>query len=163
MFKIIKGFYLIGFLTIYSIPVIAQETKGFGLGFVLGEPTGLSAKYHFNRELAVDATVAYSFQDYFHLSSNFLWHFPGFVSPLAEELRPLIGYLGVGPGIRISSSEKPKDGDKRSHFYARFPFGTEWRFQKPKLGAFLEVAPGVALAPETFAIFHGGLGLRFYF
>ena len=52
------------------------QDKGFGIGALFGEPTGISAKYWINREMAIDGLVSWSFtKTSFQIHSDFLYHF----------------------------------------------------------------------------------------
>jgi hypothetical protein len=43
---------------LFSLNLLAQA-DGFGVGIILGEPTGLSGKYWLTEKTAVDAAVAW--------------------------------------------------------------------------------------------------------
>ena len=54
----------------------AKGSKKFGLGIIIGEPTGISMKYKLGGITAIDAGIAWSFGNNsgFHIHSDFLWH-----------------------------------------------------------------------------------------
>ena len=70
-------FFLICLLTLMlvSATVTAQES-GFGLGAIVGEPTGLSWKFWTGSVTAVDGAAAWSFADEtaLHLHADFIFH-----------------------------------------------------------------------------------------
>lgn len=149
----------------------ARNSQGgdFGIGVILGEPTGFSAKKWLDGTHAVDFGLAYSFGNSFTFLSDYLWHFPGFFGRSSEFSRNLSAYLGVGGTLLIFSG---------SHWHGRYghkydsgslglglriPFGAEWMIPSTPLGLSLELVPGMLLAPETDVFVQGGVALRFYF
>jgi hypothetical protein len=131
----------------------SAETEAFGIGVLLGEPTGLSAKVRLGETSAIDAAAAWSFLDegsfYFH--ADYLFHFTDVFSVDPGELP-----LYVGAGGKIALREDPFLG-------VRIPVGIAYEFETVPLDVFFEVAPGVGLIPETSADFGGGIGIRYYF
>ena len=145
------------------------EGGDFGLGVVLGEPTGLTGKYWLNRTSAVDVGLAYSFNDFFLIYSDYLYHFHGAFgrsSRFATELTP---YVGIGGVLFIESSSttsnrayfKPSDGSVG--LAMRIPLGMEWRPTGTPFGVFAELVPGLGIIPSTFGLIEAGIGGRFYF
>jgi hypothetical protein len=130
----------------------AQERK-FGLGVVLGEPTGVSAKLWLGQTSAIDGVVAWSFANNpsvtFH--ADYLFHFFDVFS-LKEGRLPL--YVGIGGTISIAPEPD---------FGVRFPVGVTYLFDTAPLDVFLEVAPIFLFFPATTFDFSGGIGIRFYF
>ncbi|MFP4068142.1 MAG: hypothetical protein ACLFRR_01755 [Spirochaetaceae bacterium] len=135
-----------------TIPAFA-ETEAFGLGVLLGEPTGISAKARLGPTSAIDAAAAWSFRGegsfYFH--ADYLVHFTDIFHVDPGEM-PL--YVGVGG--KIALRDDPQLG-------VRIPVGIAYEFESVPLDVFFEVAPGVGLFPETDIDFGGGLGIRYYF
>jgi hypothetical protein len=129
------------------------ETEAFGIGVLLGEPTGLSAKVRLGETSAIDAAAAWSFLDegsfYFH--ADYLFHFPDVFTVDPGELP-----LYVGAGGKIALREDPFVG-------VRIPVGVAYEFETVPLDVFFEVAPGVGLFPETSVDVGGGIGIRYYF
>src|SRR5690242_4684738 len=50
--------------------------RPLGLGVMLGEPTGLNAKYWLSDTRALQFGLAYSFGNYMALLGDYLFHFP---------------------------------------------------------------------------------------
>jgi hypothetical protein len=130
----------------------AQESK-FGLGVVLGEPTGVSAKLWLGQTSAVDGVVAWSFAKNPSLTihADYLFHFFNVFS-IEKGRLPL--YIGIGGTVSIGP-----DPD----FGVRIPFGATYLFDTVPLDIFLEAAPIFLLFPATDFDFNGGIGIRFYF
>jgi hypothetical protein len=133
----------------------AQPSGGgrLGLGVMLGEPTGLSAKVWLGGISAVDGGVAWSFvhNPAVSVHVDYLFHFFD-VIPVKEGRLPL--YVGIG-GV-LSASQDPDLG-------VRIPVGVTYLFASAPLDLFLEVAPILLLFPATTFDFSGGVGIRFYF
>jgi len=144
--------------------------RDFGLGIVIGEPTGLSAKLWTAPLNAIDFGLAFSFNDYALLFSDYLFHFPGSLgrsSPFVTQLTP---YVGIGAVIAFAND---RDSDKDRKFFGRgrdtlglgvrVPLGIEWMPPNPRLGVFIELVPGISLVPSTSGFIEGGIGVRYYF
>ena len=133
----------------------ASDHGGFGVGVILGEPTGFTAKYWLTRKTAFDVGAAWSFESsgYFELYGDWLYHIFDLIKVPQGEL-PL--YLGVGGRIAI-----PEEGYTRAG--VRIPVGLAYEFADAPLEVFVEVAPIVDFAPSTELRWNGGIGVRFYF
>jgi hypothetical protein len=141
----------------------------FGLGVVLGEPTGLSAKYWLNSNQAVDFGLAYSFNDFVYIFADYLFHFPhafGASTEFVSQLNPYVGIGGVFLGSTVSNRNDNRyftSGGSSAGLGLRLPLGIEWRPARPPLGIFVELVPGIGIIPSTFGFFEGGIGVRYYF
>ena len=137
---------------VLSTAALSQD-KGFGVGVILGEPTGLSAKMWVSQQNAFDFGLAYSFRSkgYFHIHADHLWHFPNVIE--SSERIPL--YFGIGGRLAV--------GKGSGIFGVRIPFGIAFWLRSAPIEFFLEAAPIVDLAPATGASGNGGVGVRYYF
>jgi hypothetical protein len=154
-------------LSLFATAVSADSKTGnLGVGFILGEPTGLTAKYWMERSGAVDFGLAFSIQNYFLFYSDYLKHVPlKSRSSFVSHLNP---YIGIGAlaafvtGSRTSSDPFfRKDGD--FGFGVRIPLGVEWTPAEVPLGVFVELVPGIFVFPATSGFLSGGIGARYYF
>jgi hypothetical protein len=109
-----KSEILLLLFALFASTSLGQD-KGFGLGIIAGEPTGISAKQWLSQRTALDLGLAWSFRHsgYFHVHADYLWHFPDAIR--AQER--LVLYAGLGgrfgavshdalfgvPGIRSDS------------------------------------------------------------
>ncbi len=130
-----------------------SQDKGFGLGIILGEPTGLSAKYWLTKKNAIDGGIAWSFKGsgFLHVHGDYLWHFPN-VFKSSERF-----VLYTGPGIRFGG------GKRGGVFGIRVAGGIEYWPKGAPVDIFVEIAPIVDLAPSTRASFNAGIGVRYFF
>ena len=134
-------------------PAAFADGGPLGLGIILGEPTGISAKLWLGDTHALDAAVAWSFQDegsfYFH--GSYLFHMMDLISVEQGSL-PL--YIGIGG--KISLRDEP-------HVGIRVPVGLAYIFPTAPVDVFLEIAPGIGLIPSTSPDWGAGLGVRYFF
>jgi hypothetical protein len=131
----------------------AQE-GGFGLGVIVGEPTGISMKGWMTGSSAIDAGIAWSFshETTFHIHVDYLLHS---FKVISEDGRlPL--YYGIGGRIKTGGSQKDRVG-------VRGVIGVAYFFSDAPLDAFIEVAPILDLSPEVDVQFNGGIGIRYFF
>ncbi|MCB1153211.1 MAG: hypothetical protein H6684_02620 [Deltaproteobacteria bacterium] len=154
-------------------PSLAQaQNRPFGLGIVVGAPTGLTAKYFVSPQGALDMDLAYDFvDDRLWFSTDYLFHFNDVITDSSTvELHP---YLGGG-GVMAIDQGDDDDDDHGRHDHdddddddfnvgVRFTGGLAFYFPQPHLELFADVSPGMWLIPETD--FHIGavLGLRYFF
>ena len=126
-----------------------------GIGVILGEPTGLSAKLWTSANTAFDLGLAWSFSGNgnFHIHGDYLFHRFG-VFNVSKGALPL--YFGVG--VRMLFRDDADD-----NIGIRFPIGIEYFFDDLPLAVFVEIVPILDLTPSSDFDINGGLGGRFYF
>jgi len=136
----------------FPCTALAQDAD-FGLGIILGEPTGISFKKWTGSQTAIDGAVAWSFsnKDSLHLHADYLVHNFNLIKVERGRL-PL--YYGLG--IRLKLEEK-------SRFGFRIPVGISYIFEKASLDIFFELVPMLDLAPDTVFKIAGGIGIRYFF
>jgi len=148
-----KNLSLILFIVILLQLNTPAQNKRFGLGIILGEPTGLSAKLWTTSENAFDFAAAWSFKGDGHLllQADYVWH-------MFDLIRVSPGKLPfyVGIGGRVILRDDPDVG-------VRVPFGLDYIFADAPVDIFFELAPILDLAPETDFDLGGGIGARFWF
>jgi hypothetical protein len=155
--------------------------KGFGLGIMVGAPTGLAGKYY----LATRSTTAIDFgigtyyygyydRDALHIHGDFLWH------PVALASTPsfqLPYYIGVGARL-LDHDEYYRDGRwwaGATRLGVRVPFGIAFDFTRVPLDLFVELVPVWDIVQnyhDDYGTYEGdrhdfdltgALGLRYYF
>ena len=142
--------------------------KGFGMGFILGEPSGLSIKGYIKEDRAIAAGLAWSLRtgNAFHIHADYLFH--NFNAIKVNKGRVPFYY---GPGIRLRTWENGRywrrgewhELDGSADLAVRFPLGLAYEFGSAPLDVFLEVVPALGLLPETYVDVDAGLGMRFWF
>lgn len=150
-------FFISIFLCMQTETANAQAATGnggnFGVGFMVGEPTGVSIKNWNNEFTAVAIGAAWSLSgrnEALHLHTDFLVH-----SWFEDvETRGLNFYYGLG--IRVIFEDDP-------NFGARFPIGLNYVFQNVPFDMFVEAVPILDISPELEFAGNGAFGIRYYF
>ncbi len=146
-------------------PISAQDS-GFGLGLIIGEPTGLSAKLWTSRDNAFDFGLGVSVggdrisrHDYYydgksrvHFHMDYLWH--SFNAISSTERFPL--YYGIGG--RFNSG-----GGYDGSFGIRGVFGIAWFPHATPIDVFVELVPVLQLTTSVGFGIDAGLGIRYFF
>lgn len=140
------------------------EDKGvFGVGLIVGEPTGICGKYYLGNDTAIDAAAGAAFLGRgVQVHSDFLWH-PWVLDTKESFALPV--YLGAG--LRILNHDASGEDEDHVRIGVRIPVGIVFDFTKIPLDVFAEVA-GVGdyhtAGDASFGIdFNGGAGARYYF
>ena len=153
MFALVRSSLLLLLVGLLLSGSVLARDHDFGLGVILGEPSGLCFKTWIGHKAAIDGAIAWSFGDgdAFHFHVDYLFHdFDMFSARKGD----LVFYYGFGG--RIKAQEKSRVG-------VRVPLGISYIFEKVPLDIFLELAPGIDLSPSTDFWIHGSIGFRYYF
>lgn len=147
-----KKIIVAAFILILSLSLNAQN-KDFGLGIMIGEPTGISMKYWTGTQNAVDAGIAWSFKRKasLHIHADYLWHSFDLI-PVSKGRLPL--HFGIGGRIKLQ-----EDADVG----VRIPVGLTYIVSGFPLDIFIEIVPILDLIPKTDFEFNAALGARYYF
>lgn len=131
----------------------ANTPGNFGLGIILGEPTGISCKIWQSDRIAYDGALAWSFgkNGSVHVHADYLWHNYNLIRTL-NSYTPF--YYGIGG--RIESKDEAALG-------IRFPLGVDFRSRNYPIDIFVEIVPVFNVIPETDLDIEGGIGIRYYF
>jgi len=132
---------------------VEAQDSGFGLGVILGEPTGISGKLWIENSKAIDGAVAWSFnkESAMHLHADLLFHSPN-ISKV--EMSKLLFYYGIGGRIKFEDDSKVG---------CRVPLGLNYLPSEAPLDVFLEIVPLLDLAPSTDFDLNGAIGIRYFF
>lgn len=152
------------------VPANAQQS-GFGLGIMLGEPTGLSGKLWTGGENAIGMGLAWgglgSPGGYLHMHADYLWHKMDLI-PVSKGKLPL--YFGIGARLRIWDDNGYYDNGKwedddggRAELGVRLPVGLAYLFDGAPVDIFLEVVPVLDLIPDTDVSLNAAIGARYWF
>ncbi len=139
------------------------EKGAFGVGIILGEPTGVCAKLYLKDDRAIQGAVGSAFvNEGLQLHEEYVFH-PWILQDKESFVLPV--YLG--PGLRVIDYSGSEGGKSHLALGVRGVIGLLFDFKKVPLDAFLEVAA----VPEYdfgsgkgFGIgFNAGAGVRYYF
>lgn len=143
------------------------ETKRFGLGGILGNPTGLTLKYHFTPKHALTAELGIGWWagQNFHISVDYGYHFNLTRQPDFDLV------LSIGGGLKFFFFyyhyhpywADPDRDYSRAGLGLRVPIGLAFNLNRVPLEIFLEIAPGFAFLPWLDGFVDGGVGVRYYF
>jgi hypothetical protein len=149
-----KKSIIVFLLGIIVLPITAgAQDSGFGLGIILGEPTGVSFKSWVGRREAIDVAVAWSFdgEGAIHIHADYLFHnFRLF----RIEKGDLVLYYGIG--VRVKTVHRTQVG-------IRIPLGLSYLFERDPIEIFFELGPIMNVTPKTLFRMTTGVGVRYYF
>lgn len=142
-----------------------EANKGFGVGLMLGAPSGLALKYYLDDTHAIDGGIGVSRytrgRDGVHLHIDYLWH-PVQLASADPFVVPL--YLGIGARVFDFDDDDKDDG---TAIGVRAPLGVMLDFNNVPLDIFLEgalVADVIVSHRDNADLdFNVALGARYYF
>lgn len=153
-------------LMLFSYDHADAQQRKFGLGLIVGEPTGISAKLWTSPVNAFDFGLGWSYggdrvgryYGYYnggqrvHFHMDYLWH--SFDAIRSTERFPL--YYGVGG--RLNSGAGYNDS-----FAVRGVFGIAWLPRRTPIDIFVELVPSLQLTYYTAFAIDAGVGIRYFF
>lgn len=159
-------------LIVAETPAFATQvgtSRKFGLGGILGAPTGVTGKVFFDRQHALDFAfgIGWLSGSNLHIHVDYLFHFQ--VAKTRHFDLPM--YVGVGGRFNFWFSEGyhgywgPKDHDHYSQvgLGVRVPVGVAFHLNKVPLDPFFEIAPAVGFLPVPGFTIDAAIGVRYYF
>lgn len=144
--------YLI-FIIIVSASFIQSQNKEFGLGIIVGEPTGVSFKYWTDSNSAFAGAIAWSFINggALHIHADYILHS---FNLIRVESGKLPFYYGIGGRIKFLDD---------AGIGVRVPVGLTYIFDDTPIDIFLEIVPILDLTPKTDFNINAAIGGRYYF
>lgn len=151
-------------LLLVSLPALARkpspygpEGKRFGAGLYLGEPIGFTLKGYLTERWSLAGAAGWSFvDDSFALKFDGLYDFLDI--PVDTSVITLPFYAGIGGFFSADGGN-----DDNAEGGILIPVGLAVQWTNYPVEAFLEIEPGIAVAPATDFELMGGIGARFYF
>jgi hypothetical protein len=131
--------------------------QSFGLGAVLGDPTGLAFKFNSNADNAIDAALGWT-TSRLHIHANYLWQNDHYIN--LNRRNNIDVYYGVG--LRAITTKSDSESNKTS-FGPRVPLGLNFKLPRTQVQFFGEVALNLNLTPNSDIDFDAGIGARFHF
>jgi hypothetical protein len=159
---VIRAFRFI-ILFFLLIPAVSSAQRNFGLGIVLGDPTGITAKYVLSSANALDTTFSFGSGNKFYLHGSWLWLKP---NQFNMDRYPVSLYFGIGPRLinhDHGHGHRHDDHSDDFHLAARAPIGLRMNFADPLIELFGEIAIAMDVIPKMEVDFDFGIGARFYF
>ncbi len=134
--------------------------KGWGIGFIAGEPTGLVIKKWMNSKNAMDAAVAWSSTrggDKVEFHMDYLTHNYTMFRSMKRRM-PI--YFGIGARANWADINA---GIMNADLAVRVPIGLNYLFSGNKFDFFIEAVPTLNVSGATNLEVNGAIGVRYYF
>ncbi len=136
-----------------------SEDKRFGVGVMLGEPTGLSFQSRAERAM-YDFGLSWDFDEELTMIADYKIRFHQFQAGTSA-------YAGVGIFFDYYDHDHHHKHHHHDHDYleagVRAPIGVEHLFATAPFGIFGELAPSLELVEEVDLGLMGAIGGRYYF
>lgn len=151
MKKLLLVILFCGALLAISNAVTAQESR-IGVGAMINDPTGLSAKVWLNENLAIDGALSFSLAE----NSSRIYFHTSVLEHRAMDTENFQLYYGLG--MRLIWTDVTDD------FITglRIPGGVAYSIEDSKIEPFFELVPTLDFSPSFRFGFAGALGLRLY-
>ncbi len=158
-----KIFLLLATLLVWSTVADSQTYGKLGVGFIAGEPTGVSWKYRYSHENALEGAVGFLPDNGVRLDVNYLWH----AHPFQNQF---IG-LDYGAGLAMGPGRSDVTTSRTSYFNRgeniglgfRGVAGLNYTIPHAPLDMFVEAAPIWIVSPMSKTGLDTGFGMRVYF
>ncbi len=145
---------------------LPAQSRNFGLGLIIGEPTGVSAKLWTSPSTAFDFGLGWSLggdriSSYngsydggsrLHLHADYLWH--SFNAIQSSERFPL--YYGLGAHLNTGAGYN-------TAFAVRGVIGLEYLPRSTPIDVFVELVPALQLTTPSGLGLDAGIGARYFF
>jgi hypothetical protein len=143
---------LVVLFVVLSSASARADSGSFGLGIILGTPTGITGAVELSDHTAIDAAIGLDLFDdrdlYLHVEFDY------FVPLVTGSQVSVSGYLGVG-GYFVSAGD--------SVLGVRAPFGVSFDFSATPIQIFVEGALYLRLTQDTHLGVWPAAGFRYYF
>lgn len=142
------------FLILISVSNFAQENK-FGIGILVGVPTGFSGKLILSEMNSLDVGVGYSFSgenEKIHLYVDYIWNDAHFFKSSSS----FKAFYGIGGRVKTFDF-----GD--NSMAVRIIGGVNYNPTDTKIELFFETAPTINVVPNSNFSLEGAIGLRYFF
>ena len=141
---------LVGLLIGVASAADSEQSHEFGLGIVLGEPSGLNAQFYWGPQTAIDVTAAWSFHDWFMVAGDFQVY-----NYVLDSPREWNWYYGLGTYLALPKND-------HGSFGVRIPLGLRYHVPHSVVDVWAEVDPALKLVDKTAADLQGGIGVTFW-
>lgn len=151
MKKLLLVFLFCGSLLFTGQSAVAQQS-GLSVGAIINSPTGVSAKYWINEDLAVDGAFS------FNLGNNFSQFYIHGDALLHKDTDTAQLQYFYGLGARFNWTDIGND----LIVGIRGPGGVVYSFEGSDFESFFEIAPTIDFTPDFRFVFAGAVGMRLY-
>ncbi len=138
-------------------------SRPFGLGIVLGDPTGLSGKYYLGGKInAIDMAIGGDTygrnRGGLYLHATYLWHPSILADPGPFEMP---WHIGVGGFLGGGTWDRGRRND--AFIGARAPIGLDLDFHDAPVQVFGDIALHLLIVPDVFIDLDVSIGVRYFF
>jgi len=156
--KVVKKWKLLICFCILLFPI--ESMSYWGLGIIIGEPTGISAKYALGRSHMLHGALTFSLGDKnsIYLHGDYLWRNHGLIS--AEDLAV---YYGLGAKVKLDGENRNKGKPSSTKLALRVPVGMNYVFPSAPFDLFAEIIPILNLFPNVDIGVKIAIGGRYLF
>jgi hypothetical protein len=153
---------LLGLLLFAVSP--ARSQGNFGVGLVIGEPTGIAWTYKMTPTNSLSGGIGTTRFDRYRFHADYLWTTHPFTQQRLGLHYGLGAVLGVGPRsyVVVDGQREYLYSDGDPGFGIRGVAGLNYTIPDTPLDVFLEAGPLVVLAPATSTGVDVGFGMRVY-
>ena len=142
---------LFAVIILFTFPRVGFGERDFGLGILMGQPSGLRTAFSIQKSLHIDCAAAWSWDDWLLVFAD--CQFEDYISPWSLNWR---WYYGLGAYAGIPET-------RQGIFGLRIPLGVSYQVPYTSLEVFGEVVPALRLVPDTQAQLQGGVGFLVWF
>jgi len=155
MKRLILAAALAAFVSFFAVANAQAQVSTFGLGVIVGEPTGIDAKWFLNDTNALEGALAWSLSNdnNLHIQVDYLHHQYDWIVPKKGRI-PV--YFGLGGRVEFRQNADDLWG-------LRIPVGIAYEFADAPFDLFGEIVPLLELFPDTDFTLEGAIGARFWF
>lgn len=135
-----------------ATPAFADEPGKFGIGIIVGDPSGVSGKHNLG-PMAIDWAVGFGLIEGEGLHGHVDWLWNHDIASLDRAEVAL--HFGVGPKVALF--------DDNTWIGARGPVGVNFNFSNVPLDVFVEIAAGLWIVEDTDFDLDAAAGVRWWF
>ncbi len=143
---------------VFLEPSFAKSNDDFGVGVILGAPTGISVDKKLSRSHSVDGALSYG--SYFYVHGTYLNHF---LRSIRVEDYSFGWFYGIGARLFVLEKNKREEEKKELYLGPRGSIGLNFPIKQNPFEFFIEGSCVLNVIPETGVDLGIAVGGRFYF
>jgi hypothetical protein len=161
--------YLIAAVALTWLTTAQAQTpmgRPFGIGIILGDPTGLTFKFAAGNGTDLSLSAGSSYFGAPRFGADYTWHIYSFRDA------PVHLYAGPGIGVGVGSGDGWWYRNSAGRFYNRSSgvvglgmrgiFGANVNLRNDPIEFFFELGPMIGISPAFGSTVEMGIGVRFY-
>lgn len=138
----------------------------FGLGIIIGAPTGLSLKARLTETASIDGAIGLGIGADLHIHGDYIFEGLPVILTDADSGLTLDWFVGVGGRMLLNDDDNNSNdrNDDELELGPRAPIGLQLYMSSVRnMELFAEVAIGLDLVDERDITVDGGIGFRWFF